>query len=442
MKSRLPSNHEKQGQEPSEDDNAQFELQEASDERVEEPSPIDANTSAPSGIESHSPPLPTSSRPGGQRLVSALIAVGLLTLCYFAWNFSSGFHAVGVVTGRIVKLAPAWPGTVVSVYVKEGDNVRQGDPLIAIHSLELASQIARVQDELVAARAELQSEVSKLAVASQQLFDNRSEAWADFHLLQGDHQAAKAKLAEISDRFARKKPLAEDAVISNQEIVTIRLELKGQQAIVEHYAKALEAHHNRANVSEPTAAAGDRLKPFFTRIQLLLGQLSRLRSSQERGTITAPFAGRVLDLHALVSEYVKNDSPIIEILQEGTLEVVIRVKQRDASKITSGQIAEVKVPAYARRLQFRVDRVGQRFNAAYQNAPNVRPESKNTLSVYLSPLKQSDIAHLPVGAVVHLVRVEPAFAGELSVAQHVAAKLPAASHSVVTSENNLLQSHP
>jgi HlyD family secretion protein len=442
MQSRLPSNRGKQVQEPVKDANSQFELRRALDECVEEPSPIDSTSSAPSKVESHHSSPPTSARPTGQRLVGALIAFSLLILGYWGWNYFSGLHAVGVVAGRIVELAPAWSGTVVSVYAREGDRVRQGDPLIAIHSLELTSEIARVQDDLRAARAELQSEVAKMALALQQQTDKSRDAWADFHLLQGDHQAAQAKLTEISSRLARLEPLVQDAVISAQEIVSIRFELEAQQAIVEHHGEALEARRNRANDSEQTAATDMHLKPFFTRIELLLDQLSRLSSRQERGTITAPFAGRVLEIHALVSEYVKHDSPIIEILQDETLEVVIQVKQRDACKFTRGQIAEVKVPSYAKSLQCRVDRIGLRYNAFYQQAPTVHPESKNTLSIHLIPLKQSDMAKLPVGAVVRLVRIEPASAGEPSTAQHVSSELPAATHAVATNEKPFSKKRP
>jgi len=409
VKSRLPNKNENLAPQPLDASGDAPKLQRASDPTgdastnptPESPQPTKKQpTKKPTSV---SPP--TSARPGGQRAVGVALVIGIVTLGYFIWHSCFSLQAFGVVTGRVVSLSPAWPGTVTAIYVREGTQVRQGDLLISLQSFQLDSEAARLQDELIAARAALESQVAQLMLASQDQSNRSRSAWANFYLLEGDYQAARSKLEELSDRLARYQPLADKDRIAAQDVVSIGLEVQGQRALVDRYAKALEARRKLADASEQADSLDPQLQPYLARIQVLLRQLERLRDQLALGTLVAPCDGRVLDVHALVSEYAQAGGPLVEIVQDGTTALIVHARQRDSDLFGPGQLAEVSITPHAENIRCVVERVDHQFGAPAKQVRTRFREQEQTLSVYLTPLEDAVAAALPLGAEVRLVSV-------------------------------------
>jgi len=355
----------------------------------------------------------TSARPGGQKVVGSLLLLLVLALGYFAWDGFVRFNAYGVVTGRVVQLSPAWSGVVAQVHVRPGDLVRQGDTLITLESAEISQQIASLQDELLAARADLDAESARLAIAMQQEFDSSRQAWADYYLLQGDYGSAAAQLDEITNRLDRYRELADSAVVTSEEIVSLELEKRGKQTRADRYADALDEHRARTSASNEKVASEKQLLPYLTKIATLNGQIQRLRDWQSEGVIKAPFDSKVIEIEKLVCEYCNKNEPLVELLQDNSTEVVVYVSQRQSKKLKVGQQATVRVSPYASDLKCVVSRLGNRIDAPQENVRHRYANHTRALPVFLKIRSGEASARLPLGAQAQLVGVGNSIASDL-----------------------------
>ena len=101
------------------------------------------------------------------------MAVGRFTIAFLR------YQAYGVVTGRVVQLSPPWNGELTAFHVREGDAVRQGQPLLTMDNAEMRQRLSALGDELVSAQADLEAEAAKIK-------------WqAAFHLDQGKSGQAR-----------------------------------------------------------------------------------------------------------------------------------------------------------------------------------------------------------------------------------------------------------
>lgn len=107
-------------------------------------------------------PAPLPKRPKGQWFVGLLLAALTGVVSYSVWNTYFRYEAYGTLAGSVVQSAPAIEGELAYLHVREGDAVRQGDPLYTIDSIELQHRYAQLGDELRTAQAELQSQAANL----------------------------------------------------------------------------------------------------------------------------------------------------------------------------------------------------------------------------------------------------------------------------------------
>lgn len=354
----------------------------------------------------------TSARPGGQKLVGSLLLLLVLGLGYFAWDEFFRFSAYGVVTGRVVQLSPAWSGVVAQVHVQPGDSVKQGETLVMLRSAEISQQIATLQDELLAARADLDAESARLALELHEQFDSTRQAWADYYLLQGDYGSAAAQLDEITNRLERYRELAKTDVVTSEEIVSLELEKKGKQTQADRYADALDEHRARTSASSEEVSVEKQLLPYLTKISTLTAQLQRLRDWQSEGAIKAPFDSKVIHVDKLVCEYCDKNEPIVELLQNNSTEVVVYVSQRQSKKMRVGQEATLRVTPYASNLNCVVSRLGNRIEQEVDLQHRYSKHTR-TLPVYLKILGDNASASLPLGAQAQVVGLGGQVAAQL-----------------------------
>lgn len=347
---------------------------------------------------------PTSARPSGQNLVGLLLVVILFSIGYFTWYTLFRFEAFGEVSGRVVQISPAWPGVVAELHVEPGSRVGKGDTLLTLTSVEIDQQLASTQDELTTARAELEAEASRVAIAAQDNFDSTRKVWSDFYLLQGDHGAASAELDEIKNRLTRYRELADSKVVTDEEIISLELELKGKQTLADRYADALDEQRLRAAAAAPVSAE-KRLSPYVARIDTLTKKLQRLRDRQQNGVLKAPFDAKVIRVRKLVCEYCAENEPVVELLQEGTTEVVLYVSQSQADRFQVGQEASVLVQPYASDLECVVARLGERIDVPLGSVEHLYRPHDLTRPVHLT-FQGGDLPDdLPLGAQAKLVRL-------------------------------------
>ena len=91
---------------------------------------------------------PGKTRPRGRVLIATLMIMACGAGAFTVWDSLFRYQAYGVVTGRIIEVGVPIEGVLTSLYVKEGDAVRQDTQLAKVVDLEFEQQLARVTDEL------------------------------------------------------------------------------------------------------------------------------------------------------------------------------------------------------------------------------------------------------------------------------------------------------
>ncbi|RMH05626.1 MAG: efflux RND transporter periplasmic adaptor subunit [Nitrospirae bacterium] len=107
---------------------------------------------------------------------------------------STEVEITGVLTAKVqATLAPKVSGLVQEVYVREGDRVQEGQPLVRLEAQPLRAEVARTAAELDLARIHLQR-MERLHAEDSVATRELDEARRAFRVAQAQHQAALARL--------------------------------------------------------------------------------------------------------------------------------------------------------------------------------------------------------------------------------------------------------
>jgi hypothetical protein len=103
----------------------------------------------------------------------------------------------------------------------------------------------------------------------------------------------------------------------------------------------------------------------------------------------------------LVGERVEAQEPVVELLQTGSLEVVLYLSQNDIDRIEIGDVIKVKMEPYSGRIPCTVVRIGHKLKTAPPSIERYYWSNEPLLPVFLKP----DAAHrhwmsLRLGSVV------------------------------------------
>lgn len=193
---------------------------------------------------------------------------------------------------RRAKLAPGAGGQIVKLWVKEGDRVKAGQPLLELWNHDLAAQRELATRQLTTSE------------------ERRREACI---------------LADNARRDAdRTQQLATRGFVSRQSGETARAEARARQASCD----ALAADVKRAQAQIRVTQAG-----------------------LERTTLTAPFAGIVAQVTGEVGEYTTPSPPgiptppAVDLIDDACLYVSAPMDEVDAPKLKAGQPARITLDA-------------------------------------------------------------------------------------------------
>jgi HlyD family secretion protein len=264
-------------------------------------------------------------------LGSAFLVVGLIAVVSWPTTFqvdvasvSRGSLVVTVdeegvtrVRDRFIVSAPV-SGRVVRIELEPGDRVKRGQV------------VARVRAEtppLLDARSRAEAEA---VVESARAALGRARA---------EEQRAKATLDQARRDLARVRPLADDRVIAKQE---------------------LEAHEVDVHVAQETGnAAAFAVRAATSELQRAEARLapSRLEAPGRMVNVTAPVEGVVLKRVRESETVVPAGDPLLEIGDQGSLEIVADLLSKDAVRAKAGARAVVEQWGGEKALEARVRRI-------------------------------------------------------------------------------------
>lgn len=259
-----------------------------------------------------------------------------------------------IVARRRSELGFERSGTVIDLLVDEGDRISTGQEIaqLDIRTLEADRQ------QLLAQKAE----------ASATLQELRNGARAE------DIAAARAAVSEIEQQLAlaqrkteRRRELYLEGAISREDF-----------DLEESNASALSYRLNQAQSDLDALLAGTRTEQIaaqVARVQQLEASLQSLDVEVSKSVIRAPFDGRVSDRFMDEGSVVSPGTPVIALIEQGSLEARIGVPSNTANELRIGanypiQVANQSYPATLTTLLPELDSASRTATAVLEFSPN------------------------------------------------------------------------
>lgn len=260
-------------------------------------------------------------------------------------------------------------GTVARRYVREGDQVQAGDPLISLRRDELQAQYEQAQTALVQLNSQLYPQARQSA------------------------QEARLAWQQAVREAERRKTLAGQGMIS-----------------AEQAEQAAHLVQTRKTVLARTELAEQALKPGGNEEQLLQQRLRNARANLDKTEIVAPFAGKVQTRNVEPGDQVQPGKVLLEIARSDGLEIIAAVDEKHIAPLQLGQQAVVIADAWP----------GHELPASISFMAPAVDESSGTLDVHLQVEDGEQLLRLgmTVSVTVYTARKERALVVPRDYLQH------------------------
>ncbi|MDE2301796.1 MAG: HlyD family secretion protein [Sphingomonadales bacterium] len=225
-------------------------------------------------------------------VIAALVGARALIAYYQADPWTRD----GRVRADIVQVAPDVAGTVVAVFVRHDQRVRKGEPLFQIDPARYDLAVGQANSQVLQARADVARARSAIIRAEATLDEARREA---------------ARNRGLGDLVAR-------------------------EATEQSMAKVDEGEASASEARSALAAADARVAE--ARNALDLARLNRARTR-----VAAPIDGELSDVALRVGDYVSVGTPVLALIDSGSLRVEGYFEETKLPRIFIGQAATIRL---------------------------------------------------------------------------------------------------
>lgn len=331
-------------------------------------------------------PTPLPKRPKGRLLIGGFLLVFCGLVGNGVWNAFFRYRAYGLVVGHVAEITAPWEGIIKATQARESERINQDQILVTLDSFELRQELERLGDELLVAQANLDAEISRLKWLAQERVELTSRSAAQHHAAVGEFLEERSTLELMQRDLQRARGLQNSGAISIETLDRTSLAELGQRDKISQLERSVDLLRIRAEQVESLQDSGtDQLKPFFAKIKQLQSQIARVRDQLGSGQLIAPFDGHVIRRCKLVGERVSTREPLLEILPEGSLEVVLYLTQDDSNRLQLGDTVPLTLDPYPDQIPCQVIRIGQELCGAPDPIKRFYWSDENLLPVYLIP---------------------------------------------------------
>ncbi len=315
----------------------------------------------------------------GTLLLASLVGLGLIV-----WNSFFRYQAHGTIIGRVINIPASQAGIVQAVHVREGDRVRNGQLLVSVRNLESQQQLDQLADQLKIAQATVESELTELKWQSLLGEDREQRALADYYRVWGELLQEQSRLSDLQVQLERKTATAQSyrAAVTEQELEALRFAEQGQRAKVEKLAAAVQELKALVNVPRDDRPL-NKLKPLLARIDSLQAEMTRMRERLSLSEVRSPVNGRVVKLYFFAGEFAQQAAPVVEVLEDESLEALLYVPQSYAAQYRGGDEMRVQLVAGGEMLPGVVTRFGERMQPAPPSLQRYYRSNESLLPVHL-----------------------------------------------------------
>jgi HlyD family secretion protein len=263
-------------------------------------------------------------------------------------------------------------GRVMKLMAKEGDLVKQGQPIAVMDTYE---RLVAAGMQAEAQVREAQARVAQASTGAKQEDVGAQAAQANAKLAEiGSKEAAisraKAALETAQVRFKRYEENKDG--LSKNDYDQQRLELASAEAAFVQAQKEREQAIREFQQQQQTGSGLANVRPVDVQqaqasLQVAVANLQQAKANFETATVRSPIAGRILKVHAKETEQVsslvtsggsQSCSGIAEVGRTDQMYAVAEVYESDVAKIRAGQKATITSPAFPGELAGTVAQVG------------------------------------------------------------------------------------
>lgn len=298
-------------------------------------------------------------------LVGVATCVCLLILAILFWGSYARKEEVPgylIPDKGIVKAYAQQPGTIAKVYVREGDEVKEGQTLITIiseRSLQGGSDIESLQlTELEESRKQLldriEGEKSLLLAETSRLQGQIQGIKKELIQIEGSLRTQEDRVGILQSRVNSAKTLLDSKNISQTEYQKLYEELLIQQQHHQDLLRSkLSGQNSLAQVESELAQLPIKSKSRIQDIESKISELKQ-RSVEVEGKrsleIRSPIAGTVTAIQAREGQYQANNTPLLAIVpKEAVFQVELFVPSRAIGFLTPGQKVRIRYDAFPYR---------------------------------------------------------------------------------------------
>lgn len=250
-------------------------------------------------------------------------------------EFVREVRATGSIEARLYTLTFTRPGRVAQVQVKEGQAVRAGQVLAVLETADEREKLRSSREALAALQ-------SRIASANADLRSNLTRL--------------QNQLTEAQRNLALSQRLLGVGSASQNEVNQLSRQVADLQAQI-------------ASVNQTSRSTQRDLEAQISARQ---SEISALERSINQSELKAPVPGKVSSVGYLVG--VDSGTSFIRLVEEGSLEVRVRLSEADVAKVKPGQPALIELDSLpGSKFPAKVTRLGVQAEVATQGGSSVLP---------------------------------------------------------------------
>lgn len=268
-------------------------------------------------------------------------------------DFVTSVSATGTVASiRDAKIASRLSGIVEAVFVKEGQRVQPGTPLLRLRTSDLIANESQARAGVQSARARL----AELLNGARP--EERRQAAAAVAQAEAAVQSAQANVAQAQAardlaqaNVQRMRTLSQMGAISRQDLDAAETQFRQAQATgmaAESQVRQAQAAQESARQSQSLVEAGARPEAIAAARAQLAQAEAALTSAQIQlrdATVTAPFAGTITQRTVEPGEAVSAAVPSFVLAQLDDVYAQLAVPERQRPGLLVGQAVAITVDA-------------------------------------------------------------------------------------------------
>jgi membrane fusion protein len=288
-------------------------------------------------------------------------SVAIIVTFLFFGQYARKETVIGylIPTAGIAKIFAAKPGTIKDIYVKEGQEVKAGQPLLAVETSQIAangqdvnagmltpleSQQVSLKNQIAAEQERMKSEQARLSAMAVGLETEISELNAQIETQQEQFRLSSEFVSSVTELVAK-------GIVSQLDYKKRQLAALEQKQKLDSLNQQLAARQNqltetRSSLEElPTVTAGkiQTLRSELATTEQHIAEISGRRAYE----IRAPAAGRVTTLQATAGQFADTRRPEMEIVpDDSVLQAELFVPTRAIGFVQPGQEVRILYDAF------------------------------------------------------------------------------------------------